>query len=144
MNDLVPDLWPADLEVEFVLTPEAILRTQAEKLHQKTNNLLDAQLVPFRQQVSRGVLPQTELGYHFEIIAPALGGYRFRLFTVKHAEDRVYPAFVDFTEDAERTVFSQAEFAGEISRILASSTTRSVLQSLVAQSLESRKKPVAS
>ena len=139
MIDLMPDLWPKDLVVKRVLTPVAILQSQCEKLHQKTSGQLEAEPNTYHQGENG-----ENVAHHFEIIAPALSGYRYRLFTVEHAKDQVYPACITQPNAPTIHAMDQEKFIEEIAKLLAAPKTRSVLHSLIAQSQELQNKLAAS
>ncbi|MGH7171820.1 MAG: hypothetical protein ACRELG_16205 [Gemmataceae bacterium] len=145
MPDLIPDLWPEDVQPLTVLTPLAILRFQAGQLRQRTNGLLEAEVQSSERVDSR-------MQHSFDLIAPALNRYRYRLFTVDHEQQMVYPVRVDFPEQesvedpprggrslklpASDWATTQDEFLKEIARILQSPRVRSVIHSLLARSNE--------
>jgi hypothetical protein len=89
MPDVIPDLWPDDLAAPTVLTPLAILKFQAGQLRQRTKGLLEVDIQT--QEKTNGNL---HLQHSFDLIAPALNRYRYRLFTVEHDEQMVYPVTV--------------------------------------------------
>ena len=86
-TDTIPDLWPTNALKMNVLTPVAILRTQATRLGQKTGGVLVGDVT-----VTTGQNNQVVLG--LELIVPALNNYRYRLLSVRHAQDAIYPAEV--------------------------------------------------
>lgn len=151
MPDMIPDLWPADV-VTTVVTPLAIMRFQAGQLRQRTGNLLQGDI-------------QTEADFdkgwtqhHFELVAPALDHYRYRLFTARHRADLVYPVVVESAciegegeGEARFPVVTQAlqsalkrtgppeaatqqEFIELVGNIFRSKKARSVIHSLIARS----------
>ena len=136
MPATIPDLWPNDLAVANVLTPLAIMRYQAGQLLQKTKGLLEA-------EVESGSNKERTI-HAFEIVAPALGRYRYRLFTASHRPDLVYPVRVNApfqfvygrASVSEIDVPSQDELFSAIGAILNATQARSVIQSLIAQSNE--------
>lgn len=87
MIDTIPDLWPIAALKTDVRTPVAILRTQATRVGQRTQGLLVAEVT-----VTTGENDQVVLG--LELIVPALNNYRYRLLSVQHAQDAIYPAKV--------------------------------------------------
>jgi hypothetical protein len=79
--------------------------------------------------------------HKFVVIAPALDRYRHLLFNVNHDPNQVYPVTVKAQclegydhESQWPTAESQDEFLKLISLIFASRETKSVIQSLIAQS----------
>ena len=133
MTSPLQSLWPDDVEQAEVLTPLAILQFQAAELEKKTNGRLRADIETRQAEKS--------IAYNFDIIAPLLHGYRNRLFRVAHSRDLVYPAYVyskefdEFDEDPYRIASTQDEFADAVEVVLHSDNTKSVIQSLLAQSM---------
>lgn len=85
MATTIPDLWPPEVKVD-VLSPLVILKTQASYLSSKTGGVLLAQI----NTTHSNQLIQ----HHFDLIAPALGGYGVRLLAATHAIDNPYPVTV--------------------------------------------------
>ena len=127
MANAVPDLWPDEVANVDMLTPLAILRIQAGQLQKKTKGLVEAEIDPEPDQEAEH--------YYFDIIAPALNRYRYRLLHVFHKRDQVYPVYV---EDLTGRCATQEEFVRALSDIFSSSNTRSVISSIIAQSNEKR------
>ncbi len=92
MPELNEDLWPSDLGIASVVTPAAILRSQAAFLGEKTRGILEAVV----ETSSVG----NEIFHRFVIKVPALGNYRYALFSVHHPVE-LYPVLV--SEDATRS-----------------------------------------
>lgn len=88
MRETIPDLWPADISVE-VQSPAAILRRQAAQLRIRTKDLLEA-------QVKTDSASDGDITYEFQIVAPALDGYVYTLFTASHASEFIYPISISF------------------------------------------------
>jgi hypothetical protein len=131
MPDVIPDLWPEDIVVTHVRTPLAILQHQAAQLREKTKNLLEAEVDTNRVE--------EHVEYYFELIAPALYRYRYRLFRVRHHQDMVYPALVEGTAPADSgTANTEQEFIELIGKVLRSNKAKAVIQSLIAQSIEKK------
>lgn len=104
ISQTIESLWPDQIRPR-VRSPNAILKAQALALAQQTAGVLLGEII--LRQEEEGLL-----GLEFNIVVPALGGYRHRVLTVKHAPDLPYPAIVD----AE--VFSTPlESRGALSRI---------------------------
>ena len=128
MPDTLPDLWP-EIETENIVTPLAILRYQAGQLRTKTKGLIEAEV---RTQ-------QTEYGWvlhHFVLIAPALERYEYEIATFQHGVTLVYPVNADSQTENERECSNQNELLEAVSKILRSDRVRSVISSLIAQSLD--------
>ena len=84
MAGRIPNLWPTETVSVSTLSPLAILRTQAENLTELTQGLLIGEVTTDDRQ-EKGVY------HHFDMIAPALDGYRHRILTVKHDPSMLYP-----------------------------------------------------
>jgi hypothetical protein len=78
------DLWPA-IEKGNTRTPVSILKQQAALLGKHTKNLLEA-------SVDTDASPG-RFAHRFIIEAPALGGYRYELFSIQH-DEKLYPVKV--------------------------------------------------
>lgn len=140
MAQRIPNLWSEkDVKVE-VLSPVAILHTQAANLETMTKGLIEAEITMLSNE--RG-----ETLYNLDLVAPALGGYRHRLFGISHKQDMVYP--VKFVLESTQTfpLFARLNGKGEIAEteaafleklgeVLQSSTVNAVIQSLIARSNE--------
>ncbi len=151
MADTIPNLWStADLKVS-ILTPIAILRTQATLLSQTTQRLLVG-------EVRTTTSDKGELIIDFDVVVPALNNYRHTLLTVKHTKTENYPATV-FARGLSRTVkvsnsllfssseyetrsvpsktaYSDKEFISIMSEALKAPETIAKLQSLIIRSNE--------
>jgi len=84
------DLWPKDIGGTRYETPVSILQKQADLLGKKTNNLVKA-------DTSQGTTNNGRFIYHFYIVAPTLGNYRYRLFSIEHDVD-FYPLIIYLDE----------------------------------------------
>lgn len=151
-TDTIPDLWPtAALKVD-VRTPVAILRTQATRLGQRTQGLLIGEVT-----ITTGENNQVVLG--LEVIVPALNNYRYRLLSVQHAQDAIFPAKVsangfkiDVTEFGmllqnsrtvtkhvnTKTAYSEGDFIDIVHEALQAPETTALMQSLIVRSNEEK------
>jgi hypothetical protein len=90
------DLWPK-WDLGSTVTPLSILKEQAGLLTQRTSGRLrgEVETWPTGGQVT----------FAFNIVVPALGGYKYVLFTMHYfpTEPGGYPVFVDY---APKDVFS--------------------------------------
>lgn len=84
MAGKIPNLWPTETVSVSTLSPLAILRTQAANLTELTHGLLIGEVIT-DDLLEEGVY------HHFDMIAPALDGYRHRILTVKHDPSMLYP-----------------------------------------------------
>jgi len=89
----IPDLWGQGIKVDLV-SPLAILKTQAELLGIKTKGLLirrTGSLVVGEKENAR------EEVHQFEIYSPVLN-YTEHLFEIRHKERRPYPVTITLPE----------------------------------------------
>lgn len=138
------DLWPED----FAVTPEAktpatILREQAAFLGQKTNNVVEAKVVP------SGAIYPGGFVYNFFIVAPVLDNYMYKLFTIAY-NINLYPISLDVgmeihTEiDPEYQRYlevkiitnSESEFVDLLGKIFCTEKTKKVIGTLLSMSRE--------
>src|SRR5260221_6227988 len=151
MVDAIPDLWPTAALKTDVLTPIAILRTQATRLSQKTQGLVVSEVT-----VTTGENDQVILG--LEVIAPALNNYRYRLLSVQYGTGEIYPVRVSarvlrITETVrsllpyqadqkiekpveQKMAHSDNEFIRIVTEVLQAPETVALLQSLIVRSNE--------
>ena len=162
-TDTIPDLWPSAALKMNVLTPVAILRTQATRLGQRTGGVLVGEVTVVTGENKQVVLS-------LELIVPALNNYRYRLLSVRHAQDAIYPAevsakslkssvtlpvpksvamfpdsFPSYTPntiitDAE-TAYSEKEFISIVQKALRAPETIAFMQSLIVRSNEETSTP---
>ncbi len=162
------DLWPEDIEQVEGKAPVTILREQASLLGKKTMNIVEAKV----RRISNTGGPSDYIGtfpaltpwihandfaYAFDIVAPALGDYRYGLFTMAHGVE-MYPLKIKIgTEIADEvrpkiatkindlafvgdanvlTVQSQDEFLEALKAILNSAKAQRVIKAILAQSTE--------
>lgn len=148
------DLWPEDLlSDQLIPGPVAILREQAVLLGQKTRNLIEADVRKVAPLESFAASAARTLGlaarryafnYAFDLVAPALGDFRYRLFHIRHDVPQ-YPTMFDldsefrdelglqpgqsgFVEAADENAFVRI-----LELILQSRRTREVIGTLRAQ-----------
>jgi hypothetical protein len=150
----IPDLWPNDIRID-VLSPLQILRMQEGNFSEKMKGLLQVQVGT--------VTAETLVQHQFDIVAPYLDHYRERLFTATYNRLRFYPVTVEADcfepkpktpgEALSRSVIkainwepppnqrvaaTQEEFVTLVREILHSDEVRSLIQSLIARSNETR------
>src|SRR5437867_9307579 len=82
------NLWPEDIAVTEAVAPVSILKDQASKLAERTKNLVEA-----RVRNSARDSYDDDFAYDFELVAPALNNYRYRLFAISH-DVQFYPLFI--------------------------------------------------
>lgn len=142
MSNEVTGYWPDDFNIK-VLSPLAVLRIQANDLSVKTHGLLEAEVVS-------AVGPKL-VSHELQLVAPALGGERRTVLTVKHGPNEPYPATLEaavFTptdeemhdlgenEDGRPVASTMQEFNDLVKRVIQSRQVRATAQSLLARSQE--------
>ncbi|PZN82097.1 MAG: hypothetical protein DM484_07035 [Candidatus Methylumidiphilus alinenensis] len=141
------DIWAEDIGITTVKTPVAILKEQASLLGRKTQNLVVGEVI----SSSQDAIEEPKITQRFNIKAPALGNYRYNLFSISHGID-IYPLTI-YLENSivselattnlilgshnPRLIRSEEEFLGILNRILKSKRTKQVVHALLAQCLES-------
>ncbi|MGC9946686.1 MAG: hypothetical protein ABSF64_10000 [Bryobacteraceae bacterium] len=122
MPELNEDLWPSDLGIASIVTPAAIIRAQAALLAEKTKGILEA------------VVETSSIGpnirHSFVIKVPALGNYRYALFSVHHPVE-LYPVVI---EGATPSRLEDEDALREwLRRMFASDATKRIIASLYSQ-----------
>jgi hypothetical protein len=127
MTGTIPDLWPASLEVVQVVPPVAILRQQGALLGQRTQNLVYG-------EVHASEASENQFHFDFDLMAPVLGEYRYRLFSIRHGLS-LYPVEI-LTAESETPLRAadQPQFLDRLRSVLASAETQRVVGALLAQS----------
>ena len=126
MADKSDDLWPADIAAPpRDKPPLLILREQASLLAQKTGNLVDA-------EVTTSPEPDGSLALRFTLVAPALSGYRYVLFTAIQSA-KLYPVALRF-EGLTYHADSEDGLKQYLRNFFTSEPARRVISGLVAQS----------
>ncbi len=119
------DFWPTISETDANTFPLTLLKEQARLLGQKTGGKLQAELVTFPVGDS--------LRHNFEIVVPALGGYRFQLFSITFPP-QIYPMTSHFGPDAySDQIESEADFEDWLKRALSCDYTKRILANLLSQ-----------
>lgn len=126
------DLW-GDISVEKeIKLPVTILKEQASILGEKTNKILEGRVR------SLNINSKESVGYLLEIVAPALGSYRYRILTVIHSAILIYPLYITYERVDEGTFEvscgDEEDFIKNLHEILSSDFTRRVIISLISQS----------
>lgn len=148
---MVDDLWPEKLESAKIRSPVAILKEQASLLGQKTKNVVEGVVSEFPT-----LEMEETMEYSFSLVAPALGGYRYRLFTMSH-DIRMYPLIIRMEGEIfqevnpekpekesvsdrllrlknQAKVDTEAEFLALLKKIFAATKTRQIIAAILAQS----------
>ena len=136
------DLWP-DLNSVGILTPAAMLKTQAGMLSKKTNGRLQGLVETYSL---RG-----EIYHQLFVVVPALENYRYSLLTVHHSPT-LYPVTVDESPvstatststqayalaalNPPTTLADEKSFQSWLGTALSDVNTKRILQNLLAQAL---------
>lgn len=124
------DLWPDDIGDSKLKPPVAILREQAEQLKTKTQGLVLA-------EVSSSVISEGEqIHTKFELLVPALEGFRYELLQIRHAVS-FYP--LDVLPRAGHNLSNYMELENEkrfveaLRAVFGAPEVRRLIHSLVAQ-----------
>lgn len=139
------DLWPDAIPLS-PLTPLRILQLQAERLRDKTQGRLVAEVIS-REKGSPVRTPDDwgpEVVHRFEIVAAALSGYRHQLLVCVHQKDFVYPVLVVADALPEDGVLAsgQDEFLRIVKDLLNAKPTLALIESLLARIAESMPAPI--
>ena len=130
MADTTIDLWPSDFGSPEIEYPDVILKQQAALLGDKTQHLVEAEV----HSPDNGLLLRDKILKTFYLVAPALAGYRYRLFTIQY-DVNPYPVIITGYSDAGgRICQTKTEFLTALKDLFASDETRRVIASLLAQS----------
>jgi hypothetical protein len=125
----IPDLWPTNLGTPNLRAPVAILRKQATAIAEKTGGIVEGKITA----EVRG----TTFNYSFWLVAPALGNYSYRLFSIDH-DANYYPLRIirEFLGDQVSgvKVKSEEEFIERLKEILSHEKTIHIIHSLITQS----------
>ena len=139
------DLWPADIEkAEKLETPVSILKQQASLLGERTNQVVIAKVA---QTEKEHALPDSDdFAYDFFIAAPALGNYRYRLFTLTYGIE-LYPLVFKLDTDIKAElapkpasprydlrVNSKEEYLEALKKIFAAHKTVKLVRAIIGQS----------
>jgi hypothetical protein len=139
------DLWPDAIRVD-PLTPLRILKLQADRLRDKTQGRLVAEIIS--SQKGAPVPTPEDWGpeevHRFEIVAAVLNGYRHQLIVCIHQKDFVYPVLVVAAALPDEGVFasSQDEFLRIVKELLNAKSTLALIESLLARIAESTPAPI--
>lgn len=130
------DLWPEDIgPISDLKTPVTILREQGALLGEKTNNLVEVEIVQFEP-----IRPE-EFLYAFLIVAPALDNYRYKLFTISY-NINIYPVTISVDgeiraeinpvdPEGKLTAESEDDFVEILKKIFSAKKTKRVIGALL-------------
>lgn len=119
-------LWP-DFKDNSIETPKNILEEQGKFLADHTKNILEAEIssTPIEGEDNKIV-------HHFDIVAPTLNNYKYRLLSINHSID-FYPLDITYKDSYQRVV-NKEQFIKKLSTIFNDESTIRIITSLIAQS----------
>lgn len=128
------DLWPDVLPKTTLRTPLSVLREQAALLGPKTQNIVTANVTAGRNESG-------ELISVFQLVAPALGGYKLAVFAMKHGVTALYPVEISSPIISRSgptpgiwKIRNEDELLSTLREIFAHPKMIQAIQSLIAQS----------
>ena len=127
MSSAIPDLWPADFGSLVKLTPEAILKVQATKLAERTGGSVVGEV---KTRIEDGTVYS-----NFNLVAPALNNYRYKLFYIAHGFNP-YPLDFVSTPSIPHSIQNEAQFLEKLGEILRAESTATIVNSLIQHSQE--------
>lgn len=139
------DLWPEDIDIDGQITPLSILKEQASLLGEKTRNLVKASVNTRVSTEGRPLGISETIYYDFDIVAPLLNNYRFRLFTAAQDIMKIYPISIVLGEKLAREIYGHKEgrmsiridneesLLAELERILSSESTKNIIRTFSSQ-----------
>jgi len=148
------NLWPDDINITEKKAPVTILREQASMLGEKTQNIVIGEVHKLEAFLNKALKERTGLilneelrfYYGFYIVAPALGNYRYKLFTILH-DVYLYPVIIYVDEDVKNEISpsvdvnsniianSEEEFLDLLKRIFHSQKTKKIISAILSQSI---------
>lgn len=143
------DLWPIEIDLkDEPQSPLAILKEQASLLGRKTGDLVGAKVTSdyYEPSLVRSLkgfgfkstqMVATDEGsffvHSFNLIAPALGNYSYKLFEVIHQVTPYYPLEIHFS-DLTLKAEDEEQFIEALKKLFADEKTLKVVNSLRSQS----------
>jgi len=121
------NLW-GDLPTgEAIAPPTKILAQQGDILEEHSGGLLCCKIKRSEQEGNMILL-------HFDIVAPLLKNYTFRILSLRHPVE-IYPiAMLNRIDASESTSENEEAFLRNLGKILASDRVRQIVAALMAQS----------
>jgi len=150
------NLWPDNIAVTEKKAPVTILREQASMLGEKTQNIVIGQVqeLPYQEEKFLAfLLPELDIQnqeskqefrfyYGFYIVAPSIGNYRYKLFTILYKID-FYPIIIRVDDDIKNEISSgnarqisansEEEFSELLKRIFHSQKTKKIIGAILSQ-----------
>lgn len=123
------DLW-GEIAVDTELKlPVAVLKAQATLLGDKTNGILEAKVTSLK------MTGKDTVGYSFNIVAPALSNYVYKVLTISHPAILLYPVrVVNQTTNSDSVCKDETEFIAVVRETLSSAIVHKAVLALITQS----------
>ena len=132
-----PDLW-GDIDLAADRTPVVILREQAALLGKKTKNVVEAKVTT--------AVSGKSVHHSFNLVVPAMDGYTYELFSIRHGVEAYYPVTVDEVNTfgaivstqlglgpIKRELADEAQFTAWLQEQLSSPKTKKIVGTLFSQ-----------
>lgn len=139
----IPNLWPEEIAVD-VITPLALLKTQAGNLTSMTKGVLVADV--------QTTTADGTISLRLQLVAPALNGFRRTVLTATHNYEQPYPVRIEAAvfepvpdpeygpdpdePDWRPVAWTLQELIDLVKKSLQSREIKSLIQSLIARSNE--------
>jgi hypothetical protein len=124
---MADDLWGELPKPSELKSPRVLLEEQATFLGRKTNQFLQARVLPVGNKVNK------RFSYDLEIVVPALDDYFYSVFRVTY-DVGLYPvACEDMAAGRTWTAHSETELLERISETLRSPKVQNVISALLAE-----------
>jgi hypothetical protein len=123
----IPNLWPAQLGKQDLVTPRAILQRQAQVLAERSANQIQGEIS------TRALGP--DFTHVFTLKTPAIESFSFFVVRLRHNIHNVYPVRIYLTESDDRGVecADEADFIARLRDHLAEQRVVQIVESLLAQ-----------
>ena len=130
------NLWPEDIAVTDVVAPVSIMKEQASLLGERTKNLVEGRVTPGADSAAKvDLLLENRFRYDFDLVAPALNNYRYRLFSILHGLN-FYPLTLESAplDSGPIQVTNEEQFLTWLEAIFSAEKTKTIISLLIAQS----------
>ena len=131
MSNTAIDLWPSVFGHQETELPDAILREQANRLREKTNHLVEARV----ESPAHATYLTDKIRLGFYLVAPRLGNYSYRLFTIEYAivlkNQNIIGYPVTVLNGVERVCENREEFLDVLREVFSSQATIQVIAALM-------------
>lgn len=126
------NLWP-DFPTEEIKGPKLILKEQATYFTEKTNAVLSAEVITTQYK--------NTMIHSFYIVAPALGNYRYKLFSIEYDAAHYYPLRINWDDNIppDEEYDDEGALLNQLKTIFTYPDTIKIISSLLSQSLEEQR-----